>query len=90
MDGLGHCWPHCFPISAAALALLGLASPAPAPAPAAPYRLLWNSPWPSACDAGTAGGPIDWDGMGVEANAGGAFNGEAVATLYKTGLWPQQ
>ena len=78
------------PLRAAALLLLGLASPAPAPpAPAAPYRLLWNSPWPSACDAGTAGPPVDWDGIGVEANAGGAFNGEAVATLYKTGLWPR-
>ena len=57
---------------------------------------MWNSPWPSACAGYPSGalGPAAVTRWGVRANAGAAFGGAAVTTLYNhpgaytLGDWP--
>ena len=61
---------------------------------APPFAIAWNSPWPSACAGNTSTPPDALSRWGVTTNAGNAFNGAAVTTLYNSpvrmtlGLWP--
>ena len=63
---------------------------------AAPFEIAWNSQWPTLCDwpdgdAPPADAISKW---GISVNAGNAFNGAVVSTLYNhpgqytVGWWP--
>ena len=49
---------------------------------APPFAIAWNSPWPSACAGNTSTPPDALSRWGVTTNAGNAFNGAAVTTLW--------
>eukprot|EP01051_Picozoa_sp_SAG22_P014827 SAG22_NODE_1853_length_3438_cov_3.020066_3_plen_270_part_00 len=68
---------------------------------AAAFEVLWNSPWPTECASNPPprGGddpskPVshepEWRSFDIKTNAGSAYNGAVVATLYPhdTGLYP--
>ena len=63
-----------------------------AAAATAPFDVVWNSPWPSACPDPAPAAAISR--FGVRVNQGAAFNGDVVATLYNhagactVGDWP--
>ena len=51
------------------------------------YVALWNSPWPLACETPPPKLP-EWSRWRIKTNANASFNGDAISTIYKAGLFP--
>lgn len=46
------------------------------------FDIVWNSPWPTACPAGTVRPAPDFARFGIRTNAHAEFNGDVVHTIY--------